>query len=124
CGDREGAVLLPPRRRVVLAGSDDQIPAARGQVWDEARDHLQLVHDKAALNARASASGSAAVASARRTQTLWRPAATTSGSRARSSPPIANTGTWTAAWTAATPSNPITRFSDLIGVSKAGPVPR
>ena len=39
-------------------------------------------------------------------------------------PPMANTGTRTAAATAATPAGPITRFSVFSGVGYAGPVPR
>jgi hypothetical protein len=36
---------------------------------------------------------------------------------------MANTGTFTAALTAATPAGPMTPFSFLIGVENAGPLP-
>src|ERR1700686_5497217 len=75
---------------------------------------------------RAACSGSGGPETARITHTRRNPSAINWAMFDLSMPPMAKTGTSgpTAAAMAATPLGPMTFFSDLIGVQKAGPLPR
>src|SRR5258708_1029427 len=119
-----------PDGGVVLA-RDDRV-SRRREVRKDLAQQLALtdafkLHQPSSIarRRRVAASGSRASATARMTHARRKPSAVSRGRLVSSMPPIAKTGTAPAvAAIAATPSGPITFFSVLIGVAKAGPLPR
>src|SRR5205807_7732371 len=111
-GGEDGGVVLA-RRDLDPGGQQEG-----GQGTDEPV-LAELVHPharSAAFISRAAASGSSASARPRITQARRTPAATSRSRLDPSTPPMAKTGTRTAALTALTPSGPIAGFAGLIAV--------
>src|SRR5579859_307459 len=124
-GDGEWAFLREDRG-IVAAGLRAEIvlyePQQPWLAQPTDRGHASSI----ARRRRAAASGSHASPIALITQTRCSPSLVSCWTLDSSIPPIANTGTSgpAACATFSTPSGPITFFSVLIGVSKAGPTPR
>src|ERR1700686_778596 len=136
-------VEIPPLDEHVAARDDESrrilqhrrvvLPCVRRQIRLDPFEQPELAeafdfHDFMSMARRlpTACSGSRAPGTARMTHTRRNPSAINRPTFVSSMPPIANTGTPgpTSVAMAATPLGPMTFFSDLIGVAKAGPLPR